>query len=120
MPHPILVVEDIEALRDAVTTALTLEGYQVVTAKNGREALDAIYDKEYCLILLDIRMPIMNGLEFLEAYSKQPSPHSPVALLTGEKDIDFAALPAFVIDFLAKPFALNKLFQIVEKYAQPV
>jgi len=118
--RPILVVEDIEALREAITTVLKLEGYQVVTANNGREALEAMYEKEYCLILLDIQMPIMNGLEFLSVYDKQLRPHSPVALLTAEEDIDKASLPAFVIDFLAKPFALDKLFRVVEIYAQPV
>ena len=59
---PILVVEDTEDLREGLATVLRLEGYHVVTADNGLLALDAVYDAEYCLILLDIAMPIMDGL----------------------------------------------------------
>src|SRR5207248_7469114 len=68
---PILVVEDSESLREALTTVLGLEGYPVVTAVNGLLALDAVSHADYCLILLDIAMPVMDGFEFLVAYGRQ-------------------------------------------------
>jgi DNA-binding response OmpR family regulator len=116
---PVLVVDDSDDFRDAIATVLRLEGYQVVTAANGRMALDAVYKAEYCLILLDIAMPIMNGLEFLKAYDGQPRPHAPVAIISGETDILTKALPSFVIDRLPKPFEISQLLVIVKKYAQP-
>ncbi len=117
---PILVVEDTEDLRETLTTVLGLEGYQVVTADNGLLALDAVYNAEYCLILLDIAMPIMDGFEFLRVYDRQQRPHIPVVILSGEQDILTRVLPSFVLDVLPKPFEISQLLRVVEKYAQPV
>ncbi len=58
---PILLVEDTEDLRNTLATILRLEGYEVVTADNGQLALEALHNADYCLILLDIAMPIMDG-----------------------------------------------------------
>jgi PleD family two-component response regulator len=79
---PILVVEDQKDLREAVTTVLGFDGYPVVTADNGQQALDVVSTADYCLILLDIEMPVMNGFEFLLAYERQPRPHTPVIILS--------------------------------------
>jgi DNA-binding response OmpR family regulator len=119
-PLPILVVDDLEDLRDAITTILRLEGYQVVTAQNGQVALDAVSRADHCLILLDIAMPIMNGFEFLSAYDRQLRPHTPVIILSSEPDLRARVLPSFVVDVLAKPFEINQLLKLVEKFAQPV
>jgi two-component system response regulator VicR len=61
----ILIVEDENALNDAYRMILTKAGYDVATAFDGREALERIHDKEPELILLDLRMPRMDGIEFL-------------------------------------------------------
>jgi CheY-like chemotaxis protein len=116
---PILVVEDMEELRETLTTILQLEGYQVVTAENGQLALDAVNNAQYCLILLDIRMPIMDGFEFLKAYEQQLVPDIPIVVLSGEADILTEIFPSFVIDVLPKPYAINRLLSIVKRYAQP-
>ena len=117
---PILVVDDTDELRDTMTTVLGLEGYQVVTAENGLVALDNLARAEYCLILLDISMPIMNGFEFMRAYDQQLGPHTPVIIVSGEKDIRSHILPTFVMNVLHKPFEINELLAVVGKYAQPV
>jgi DNA-binding response OmpR family regulator len=117
---PILVVDDSDDYRDAVVTVLSLEGYQVVTADNGIRALEAVYDAEHCLIFLDISMPIMDGYEFLHVYHRQPRPHVPVAILSGETDILISTLPPFVIDLIPKPFEIGHLLGVAKKYAQPV
>ena len=116
---PILVVDDKEELRDNMATVLGLEGYQVVTAENGLIALDRVSRAEHCLILLDIAMPVMNGFEFLRAYDQQLGPHSPVIIISGEKDIRSQILPTFVMDVLPKPFEISQLLKVVGKYAQP-
>ena len=117
---PILVVDDTEDLRDSITTVLRLEGYPVVTAIHGLDALDRVSRAEHCLILLDIAMPIMNGYEFLRAYDRQLRPHSPVIILSAETDIQTQDLPSFVVDVLPKPFEISQLLSLVEKFAQPV
>ena len=117
---PILVVDDTEGLREAVTTILTLEGYQVVTADNGQRALDAVSRTDHCLILLDIAMPIMDGFEFLRAYDRQLRPHTPVVIISGEEDVQTRVLPSFVIDILPKPFEIRPLLKLVATYALPL
>ncbi len=117
---PILVVDDTEDLRDTITTVLRMEGYRIVTADNGWVALDRVSRAEFCLILLDIDMPVMNGYEFLSAYERQLKPHSPVIILSGEPDIRSRVLPSFVVEVLAKPFEISQLLNRVGKFAQPV
>lgn len=118
-PLPILIVDDNESLRDALSTILTLEGYQVATADNGRLALDTVYKADYCLILLDIDMPIMNGFEFLKAYARQLRPHTPVIILSGAENLVDHVFPSFVMEVLPKPFEVGRLVQIAKKYVQP-
>ena len=116
---PILVVDDTEELRDDLAFVLGLEGYLVVTASNGLVALETISHVDYCLILLDLAMPIMNGYEFLSAYDRQLRPHAPVIILSGETDIRSRVLPSFVVEVLAKPDNLNHLLGLIGKYALP-
>lgn len=118
-PLSILVVEDSAELQESLTLILRLEGYQVVTADNGMFALDALYKTDHCLILLDIRMPVMDGIEFLRVYDRQLRPHSPVVVLSGEADLSTHVFPAFVIGILPKPYDINHLLHIVKRYAQP-
>jgi len=119
-PLPILVVEDAESLRETLATLLMFEGHQVVTVENGLLALEALYHAEYCLILLDLSMPIMDGYEFLRAYDRQLRPHVPVIILSGEQVLTIRPLPSFVVDTLSKPFEISHLVALVGKYAQPV
>lgn len=119
-PHPILVVEDTEDLREALTTVLSTEGYHVETAENGLIALDAVYKADHSMILLDMVMPVMDGYEFLSVYERQLRPHAPVAILSAEDDLltPTRPLPPFVIDVLAKPFNIRYLLRLVEKYVR--
>jgi len=117
---PILLVDDSEDLRDDFATILQLEGYRVVTAYNGQNALDMVSNADYCLILLDLAMPVMNGYEFLSAYQQQLRPHTSVVIVSGEDDIRSHNLPSFVVDVLPKPFTISALLRLVEKYTQPV
>ncbi len=99
-----------------VTEALGNEGYQVRTAPNGPAALEVLqHEGRPALILLDYRMPVMDGTAFLEAYRRLPGPHAPVVALTA------ASRPAIeeVDAVLTKPFALDDLFAVVERYARP-
>lgn len=90
----ILIVEDEKALSDAYSMILTAEGYAVNVVSNGQEALDYIQKQEPDLVLLDLRMPVMNGIEFLQAANlSKTHPKLPVIVFSNydvQKDIDEA------------------------------
>lgn len=117
---PILLVEDNLELAEAFLEILELEGYLATTVPNGQFALDALKSGQYSLIFLDINMPVMNGLEFLAAYAKQPGPHTPVVIFSAYGDdtveVDF---PPFVTGHLAKDFQIDELLVFVNRYAEP-
>jgi len=117
---PILVVEDADDIREDLATILTLEGYLVDTAHNGVVALDTVSRGEHSRILLDIAMPVMNGLGFVSAYARQLRPHTPVIILSGQTDLAMRVFPPFVVDVLSKPFGVPSLLRLVEKYTQPI
>ena len=84
MAQKILVVEDDQFLRELYNQLLTEEGYEVDLAADGEEGLSKISKGGYDLVLLDIMLPKMDGLEILRRYKKQPSekPNGSVVLLT--------------------------------------
>jgi CheY-like chemotaxis protein len=114
---PILVVEDSEELRESITMILRMEGYSVVTAANGKMALNVVQHAQFALILLDMMMPVMTGQEFLIAYEALPGIHNPVLIWTGTPQHLLAALPDFVMGRLSKPFNYEALLAAVSKYA---
>jgi DNA-binding response OmpR family regulator len=91
-PASILIVEDERTLNEAYQIILRTAGYEILTAYNGKEALRVAAEKEPDLILLDLRMPHMDGLHFLREYDvKQLHPKVKVIVFTNydtQKDID--------------------------------
>src|SRR5215211_7108697 len=90
VPERILVVDDDENIRQIVRMCLSDEGYEVAEAENGLAALNAVAEFRPSLILLDMRMPIMDGWEFARRYREGPGPHVPliafVAALNAEQE----------------------------------
>jgi two-component system chemotaxis response regulator CheY len=109
----ILIVDDDESIRQIVRICLTDEGFEVFEAPNGQVALNTLNELTPSLILLDLRMPVMDGWEFARRYEKMPGPRAPVvafvAALNAEQDC--ADLDAAGI--LAKPFDLDDLLKAV-------
>jgi len=112
---PILVVDDEADIVDFLTAVLQEEGYQTETARDGLEALDKIHDRHPSLVILDLMMPRMNGLEVLEALRLQRHERSrsspPILVLSAKsthQDI-LAALERGADDFVPKPFDLEDL-----------
>lgn len=105
----ILVVEDEEKLARFVELELMHEGYTVSKSMNGREALQMAVGNEYDLILLDIMLPGLNGLEVLRRL--QQSKPTPVILLTARDAVmdKVAGLDAGAVDYITKPFAIEEL-----------
>jgi CheY-like chemotaxis protein len=111
----ILVVDDDEAIRTAVSLVLSDEGYDVVTAEHGRAALDRLVTLRPDLILLDMRMPIMDGWELARAYRAAPAPHAAIVVLTAAHDAASRAAQIQAAGFLAKPFGLAELLATVSR-----
>lgn len=105
----ILIVDDDPAFLEFMALALEGENYRVQTVLHGAAALDAVQQTRPQLILLDVRMPVMDGWEFLRAYYRQPAPHVPVIALSATIGLEEQALEAGAVAFFPKPFDLNTL-----------
>lgn len=110
MPKLILIVDDEESIRQSLEGILCDEGYQVVAAENGEEALDMIREEVPDLVLLDIWMPGMDGIQALERI-KAMLPEQTVVMMSGHGTIETAVKATRVgaFDFIEKPFSLDKL-----------
>jgi two-component system, chemotaxis family, chemotaxis protein CheY len=118
--RPILVVDDDESLRRLVVGLLTEEGYAVLDAADGAGALARARAAAPGLILLDLRMPGMDGWEFARRYRARPGPHAPLVCVTAA--VDAAAVAARgaqvgAVASLGKPFDLEELLALVRRYA---
>jgi CheY-like chemotaxis protein len=114
----ILIVDDEPALRDFLVESVQLQGYEAVTAGDGREGLDVFTTQSPDLVLTDICMPRMDGLDFLSAIREQDS-EVIVIMVTGlgSEEVALEALRRNANDFLRKPIHHQVLFPLLEKYA---
>lgn len=106
----ILIVEDEEKIARFVTLELEHEGYQVEHAADGRTAVDLALERDYDLILLDVLLPQLNGMEVLRRVRKHKD--VPVIMVTARDAVmdKVAGLDAGADDYLTKPFAIEELF----------
>jgi two-component system, chemotaxis family, chemotaxis protein CheY len=109
----VLVVDDDAAIRQFIQMALEGSGYEVATAEDGQEALAAVRTSPPRVILLDMRMPVMDGWAFTRAYRETPPPHAPIVVLTAARDAGEYASDVAADAFLAKPFNLRELLGLV-------
>ena len=110
----ILIVEDDESIREFVSTFLVDEGYEIMLAKNGVEALELLKQKRPELIFLDVYMPIMDGPAFVDAY-RQITPNT-APIIGMSANVNEAKLLGCFDDFLAKPFNLTDLLDCIQRY----
>lgn len=119
-PAPIFVVDDDDDARAAVVDLLRFEGYDVVEAQHGREALDMLSSGEHgtpSLIVLDIEMPVMTGREFLAELLKDPSPSRiPVVIVSGSEMPSEAR--TYGAEYVRKPHDPQSLARIIERLAR--
>jgi len=107
----VLIIDDEHKVRDVVVESLKREGYDFLHAENGEEGLTLARNHLPTVIILDLRMPVMDGLEFLARVSLEPSDPYSVIVLTGHGD-DSAVKSCYdagVINFLRKPFQLHEI-----------
>jgi two-component system response regulator MprA len=106
----LLVVDDEPAVRRSLCRALGLEGYDVATAVDGAEALEAVSARAYEAVVLDVAMPGVDGIEVCRRL-RAVGDRTPILMLTARDAIDdrVAGLDAGADDYLVKPFALREL-----------
>ncbi len=114
MSHRVLVVEDDELLREAVDLILTQSGYTVTTVGNGRDAIDTLRRSLPDLVLLDIRLPGIDGLEVLRLIRKENNP-VPVVMMTANSTAETVrdVMAAGGNGYILKPFEAVDLIRRV-------
>ncbi len=114
----ILIVDDEEAMRESLSAWLIREGYPVTTAESGRDGLDSLKENLSELVLVDMRMPGMDGLELLQEI-KTAYPGVMVVMITAYGSIESAitAMKQGASDYLLKPFDPEQLILLIEKLA---
>lgn len=114
--NKILVVDDEEALRTVLSSELESEGYLVQSAGDGEAAMKILGEQDFHLVLLDIKMPNVDGFEVLK-FLKQKHPQTKVIMLTGFADLKNAieSKKLGAEDFVSKPYDLVDLLTTVER-----
>ncbi len=108
----ILLVDDDPAIRQILQRLLDEEGYLVLTAANGVEALEFVRAARFDLVLLDLNMPVKDGWETFEELSRK-NPWLPIVLITARPNQFFSALASGVGALLEKPLDFAKLFHTI-------
>jgi len=111
---PILVVDDDPSILETVKVILDLEGYTVETAINGADALEKVGRSRPALVLLDMRMPVLDGWGFAREM-KARGVKVPIVVMTAAQDAGRWAAEIGAVDFVAKPFEIPDLLLAVER-----
>lgn len=116
---PILVVDDEKNIRFTISQSLESLGFPIQTAVNGEEALKKLEEAEFGLLLLDLKMPGMDGMEVLHRV-RDRWPAIPVIIITAYGTIEFAvdAMKLGAVDFIQKPFSPKEIRELVLQVLQ--
>ncbi len=112
----VLVVEDGESMASFIQSTLAREGFEVDLAGNGLEGLDKVKERKYAAIITDIRMPEMDGIEFIRTSKRHENARDvPIILITGmdQSRPVVEGLRAGAVFYLTKPFSPARLRQLV-------
>jgi two-component system chemotaxis response regulator CheY len=110
---PILIVDDDPTILQLLSETLQLEGYRVATAANGAEALAQVERARPSLVLLDMRMPVLDGWDFASQL-RQRGIELPIVVMTAAANASQWAAEIKASAYLAKPFDIGELLQAVE------
>ncbi len=115
----VLVVDDELLIRDLLYDFFREKGLKVSVADSGPAALDKLSRQPFDVLVVDLKMPAMDGLEFIKEVRKKKI-QTPAVIITGFPSLESAleALRARVYDYVIKPFNVNQLFATVKKAAE--
>jgi two-component system chemotaxis response regulator CheY len=114
----VLVVDDSLSIREAVGFILQNEGYQVIKAESAKNALESIEGKQIDLVITDLHMPEINGIELTKEIRKLTDfSHTPILVLTTESQVSkkMEAKLAGATGWIVKPFVTEKLIAVIKK-----
>jgi two-component system, NtrC family, response regulator HydG len=113
----IMIVDDDQDLAESLADLLAATGYEVEIAGNGQEAVEKIRDKDFDVTLMDVRMPVMNGVDSFFAI-RELKPQARVVMMTGyaEPFMD-RAIAAGALGPLQKPFSMQAMLEAVDRAA---
>ena len=116
MPKRILIVDDEPSIRMVLRAHLNRSGYEVTAAENGAEAISLLRNENYHLVVSDLKMPVVGGMEVL-SHCIDTYPGLPVILITALGTVDSAveAIKNGAQDYVTKPFDSDELMPIIEK-----
>ena len=114
--YSILIIDDERAIRRALRDILELEDYVVFEACDGKDAMDKLKNQMVDLIFCDIKMPVMDGLEFLGKYTQVSQ--APVIMISGHGTIETAveSLKKGAVDYIEKPLDINKIINLTKQH----
>ena len=112
----ILIVDDEQGMRDMMGVELTERGHQIIQAVNGSEALGHLERLEFDLVITDVRMPVVDGIEVLKT-AKAAAPDTEVIIITGYPELESAVecVRAGAFDLVQKPFHLEDFLSSVDR-----
>lgn len=118
----VLIIDDSEHLRTVLKLTLQYSGYEVTEAGDGAAGLKLAAEGAFDLILCDIEMPVMNGVEFVRRRREAAGPETPIVMLTAAEDGELArkALAAGATAVLRKPFEPIALLEEIGKFVREV
>lgn len=120
-PSKLLIVEDDEDIRETLAELLALEGFAVLTATNGKDALDQLSALETLpsLIILDLMMPVMDGPTFRAQQCLVPRlADIPVVVMSADGRLEARQAEMKTADFLRKPVDINRVLTVVHKHCK--
>lgn len=119
MSKRILIAEDSSVIQNLTKKILSQQNYEIATVKNGQEVLDSISEQSFDLVLLDIHMPVMDGMECAKQI-RSANNDMPIIAITGNANNytmqDFN--DAGINDFLPKPLNYDQMLDMVKKYTE--
>ena len=121
MKRSIVIADDDPMIISLVSLRLEIAGYEVLSARNGEEALELIRKRHPAAAILDIDMPFRSGIEVLDAIKADPETDKlPVMILTGERDSDtvMQAMGSGAGDYMVKPFQPDRLLERMNRLVQ--
>src|SRR5438094_3598758 len=112
----ILVVDDDQEMVDGLRIVLEKQGYRVITARDGQQGKQAVYNQRPDLVILDMMMPRMGGYPVLEHFKGKPDA-PPIIIITANEGSRHKAYAEFlgVVDYIRKPFAMERLLEAVHR-----
>ena len=112
----VLLVEDHPDVRDMMSLALQFAGHRVVTAANGRDALEVLHRERPCVVLLDLMMPVMDGWQFQAALEQDRATREvPLIVISALPDVS-GRIPAAA--HLAEPVDIDQMLELVDQYCR--